>query len=183
MASSTKIARRFVSQFAKRLQAEEAHAGTTTQTWKGISIVVALPVCGYLFYKHVIVGEIHDETREFKPWPHLRIRNKPFPWSDGDTTLFHNPHMNLGPPKEETPVIENDTKVHWITQWIWDNLTEDFELREQKRNEHISQVKTRADAFLANKRERLESLHAKMHGNFSQVERRPKSPDQGLHGY
>ena len=36
MASSTKIARRFVSQFAKRLQAEEAHAGTTTQTWKGI---------------------------------------------------------------------------------------------------------------------------------------------------
>ena len=32
----------------------------------------------------------------------LHISLQPYPWGDGDTTLFHNPRTNLGPKKEET---------------------------------------------------------------------------------
>ena len=36
---------------------------------------------------------------------------QPFPWGNGDTTLIHNPHVNLGPPKEVEPVKE---KERWV---------------------------------------------------------------------
>eukprot|EP00118_Oscarella_pearsei_P004656 m.20214 g.20214 ORF g.20214 m.20214 type:complete len:192 (+) comp27990_c0_seq4:97-672(+) len=177
--------RRLASQYAKQLEAEEAHALSTTRTWRGISLLVAIPVCGYLFYKHVLTGDSHGEGKEYTPWSHLRIRNKPFPWGDGDTTLFHNPHTNVGPPKAEQLDSdgESTTQVHWITQWMWDNLTEDFEQREQRRNDYLQSAKSRADAYMAVKKGRVESMYGRMHGNLSQVEGRKKSPDQGMHGY
>ena len=46
------------------------------------------------------VGPDHEDAKEYFAWPHLRLRNKPFPWGDGDTSLFHNSHTNPGPEKE-----------------------------------------------------------------------------------
>lgn len=72
---------------------------------------------------------------------------QPFPWGDGDTTLFES-EANVGPPKEESGGVDSKDgpqKVHWITQWWWDNLTEDFQKREDTRNAHIREMQRRAN--------------------------------------
>ncbi|KAL5457595.1 hypothetical protein EMCRGX_G034870 [Ephydatia muelleri] len=61
-------------------KAEEEHALQTMATWKKISLFIAIP------------GE-HGRP-EFIPYTHLRIRSKPFPWKDGNHSLFHNAHTN-----------------------------------------------------------------------------------------
>ncbi|XP_067849586.1 cytochrome c oxidase subunit 6A1, mitochondrial-like [Heptranchias perlo] len=60
--------------------------------WKSVSLVIALPgvaVCMLNVYL-----KKPQEPAEFVPYTHLRIRSKPFPWSDGDHSLFHNSHTN-----------------------------------------------------------------------------------------
>ncbi len=92
--------RRAVSDFVKARLAEEEHAGSTMKTWRSISLFVALPGCGFVTYNAYsteMAHKKHEEEhgrREFVAYPHLRLRNKPFPWGDGNHTLIHNPHTN-----------------------------------------------------------------------------------------
>ncbi|XP_006865507.1 PREDICTED: cytochrome c oxidase subunit 6A1, mitochondrial-like [Chrysochloris asiatica] len=79
-----------------RLMASSAHGEEgSARMWKALTFFVALPGVGvsmlnaYLKSHH---GE--PERSEFVAYPHLRIRSKPFPWGDGNHTLFHNSHMN-----------------------------------------------------------------------------------------
>ncbi|XP_022803702.1 cytochrome c oxidase subunit 6A, mitochondrial-like [Stylophora pistillata] len=81
---------------AEKELAEAKHAESTMKTWKLISYFVAVPgiiICTYNTY--LKEKEHHEHPRaEFKPYSHLRIRSKLFPWGDGNHSLFHNPHVN-----------------------------------------------------------------------------------------
>jgi len=95
--------RRFTSTFAAESQAEIDHAVHTSVTWRRISLFVAIPgvlLCTWNAWKkeQEHAGHISEHGRDpFVPYTHLRIRNKPFPWGDGNHSLFHNRHTNALP--------------------------------------------------------------------------------------
>ncbi|XP_042193772.1 cytochrome c oxidase subunit 6A, mitochondrial [Callorhinchus milii] len=67
----------------------------SARLWKILSFVVALPGVGVCMLNTYLKSQEHSHERsEFIAYTHLRIRSKPFPWGDGNHTLFHNSHTN-----------------------------------------------------------------------------------------
>lgn len=100
-------------------------------TWKHVIgtlfydvMLIALP-CDI-----ISVGDMEHHEHKYVPWSHLRIRTKvwkhrnltqhgiylvtyhfilqPFPWGDGDASLFHNPTTNPRPDGEPAKVASLD---------------------------------------------------------------------------
>ena len=147
------------SQFAQRAAEEEAHAASTLHLWKRLSLFVCIPVVSYLTWKKLYVEREHLEKFEYHPWSHLRIRNKPFPWGDGDLSLLHNPKTNPVPPKEEsTEEAEEEERVHPLTQFIADYMMEDRDKRDQLRWDHLAYMQRRKEEYLA-RQKRIRGEH------------------------
>ncbi|XP_011312015.1 cytochrome c oxidase subunit 6A1, mitochondrial [Fopius arisanus] len=75
-------------------------AGKGVKMWKNLSLFVAIPtVLLGLLNTYLMEKEEEKSTKrpDFKIYEHLRIRNKRFPWDEGQRTLFHNPHRNALP--------------------------------------------------------------------------------------
>ncbi|XP_050335460.1 uncharacterized protein LOC126762628 isoform X3 [Bactrocera neohumeralis] len=71
--------------------------GTSTAgTFRKICLFAVLPAV-VLLNMLILTTRTHPERPEFKKWPHLYKRDKPFPWGDGIKSFFHNPHTNALP--------------------------------------------------------------------------------------
>ncbi|KNC85399.1 hypothetical protein SARC_02399 [Sphaeroforma arctica JP610] len=70
------------------------HASETTDTWKKISLFVAIPgVFAIAFYTLFVMDHQHFKSEDdFVQYDHMRKRVKAFPWGTGDDALFKGPN-------------------------------------------------------------------------------------------
>ncbi|XP_049623838.1 cytochrome c oxidase subunit 6A1, mitochondrial [Suncus etruscus] len=98
-ASAASLLSRLQSRAAPQLGrslASHAHGEEgSARLWKALTFFVALPGVAVSMLNVFLKSQHAEHERpEFVAYPHLRIRSKPFPWGDGNHTLFHNSHLN-----------------------------------------------------------------------------------------
>lgn len=138
---------RLSSSAAAEEKAIVQHARETAVQWKWISALVGMPVCGYLFFKHIIFAEHEEHSSEHVDFSHIRIRKTQFPW--GEESLFHSKH-NYSPNQvaEEKAAVKEPIITRWIRSiHEWNKRRDDEIVKEfltqcnQKMMEHIEQKK------------------------------------------
>ncbi|XP_014274867.1 cytochrome c oxidase subunit 6A, mitochondrial [Halyomorpha halys] len=104
---ATSAGRLFVRNFnsSKTLFAELPSAsavagdhGGGVKLWRNVSYFAGIPAVLLCMLNAYLAHGSHGHDRpEFKKYEHMRVRNKKFPWGDGNHSLFHNPHTNALP--------------------------------------------------------------------------------------
>ena len=84
------------------------HAEAHAKMWERLSIFGVFPVIVITSYITYVNEQAHHAPPpEYKPYEHMRIRKKNFPWGDGVRSFFHNPERNplpgIGYEKEFEP--------------------------------------------------------------------------------
>ncbi|KAJ1733766.1 hypothetical protein LPJ61_001408 [Coemansia biformis] len=82
--------------------AAKEHAKNAVETWRKISLYVALPACaimGFVATKQELdhIHHIEHDPPTFTAYPYLHVRKRKFPYGDGEHTPFWNPLTNPEP--------------------------------------------------------------------------------------
>ncbi|KAF3698860.1 Cytochrome c oxidase subunit 6A1 [Channa argus] len=93
---SQMLRRSSLTQVQHQFSAASGRGEQSVKSWRNLTFLVALPSVGVCML-NIFLKEYSHEQPEFIPYSHLRIRNKRFPWGDGNKTLFHNPRVNALP--------------------------------------------------------------------------------------
>ncbi|VDN50384.1 unnamed protein product, partial [Dracunculus medinensis] len=67
--------------------------------WKKVFFFCAIPSMLLTAYgaKKIHDKEGHFDQSKYVEYPYLNVRNKPFPWGDGNHSLFHNKKTQFTP--------------------------------------------------------------------------------------
>lgn len=90
--------------FVEFEQHKSEHAASTAVMWRRFGLWTGVPVLAAAALNAWYIEREHAEHLahhpvKYKDLPYLHVRTKPFPWKDGNKSLFHNDHMQ--PPPEE----------------------------------------------------------------------------------
>ncbi|XP_043825680.1 cytochrome c oxidase subunit 6A1, mitochondrial-like [Dromiciops gliroides] len=69
--------------------------------WRMLTFFIMLSRVVVSMLNAYLKSQDHHKLPEFIPYPHLCIQTKPFPWEDGNHTLFNNHHINPLPTSYE----------------------------------------------------------------------------------
>ncbi|XP_055854212.1 cytochrome c oxidase subunit 6A, mitochondrial [Episyrphus balteatus] len=99
--------RRHIATTAIKQQGTAATAGEHSggyKLWKRLTIFVAMPAVGLCMLNAYLKHQehAHHPRPAFVKYEYLGIRNKRFPWGEGNKSLFHNPKVNALPDGYET---------------------------------------------------------------------------------
>ncbi|KAJ1983357.1 hypothetical protein H4R33_004779 [Dimargaris cristalligena] len=93
---------KFSPEVKAEMDAVREHGEKTAELWRRISLYGMFPILAVTSY--VVYGmamdhlhHLEEHPPKFKKYDYLRIRNRPFPFGDGDHSLFHNPLVNPDP--------------------------------------------------------------------------------------
>ncbi|KAJ1665230.1 Cytochrome c oxidase subunit 6A1, mitochondrial [Coemansia sp. RSA 1813] len=83
-------------------EASKEYAKTAVETWRKISLFVAIPACaifGYVATKDEFehIHHMEHDPPKFVGYPYLHVRRSKFPYGDGKHTPFWNPLSNPDP--------------------------------------------------------------------------------------
>nr|XP_053601095.1 uncharacterized protein LOC128669897 [Plodia interpunctella] len=82
------------------------HGKDTYKKYKYLALFVCFPLI--IIQAMRALGGEPPHKGPCRDYEYMRIRTKKFPWGDGNTTLFHNPHVNHLPGECEPPPLDCD---------------------------------------------------------------------------
>ncbi|XGW16018.1 hypothetical protein V3C99_001456 [Haemonchus contortus] len=85
--------------FRQSLTEPPRRAESSRRKYKNIFVFVSIPCLAIAMYAAYIdyIARKERDRPKYIPYAYLNVRKRPFPWGDGNHSLFHNPREQYVP--------------------------------------------------------------------------------------